>query len=113
MVISWPIKPLHLTLISLRFIRSNELNLRFAHIHHQENVLAEKSINSVLDLLLALADDNTAYSGAIWYRGHADNSWELTPGYFPLNDPPSESTSAVAEYVESDKTLMDNINYEV
>jgi len=68
--------------------------------------LAEKVISSVQDLLLALADDNAEYSGATWYRGHADSAWELTPGYFRLNEPPSEST-LIKRFKQSAAMLID------
>ncbi len=54
--------------------------------------MIEKEIGSVQDLLVALAEDNNNYSGAIWYRGQADIDWHLTPGYLRLDAAPSEST---------------------
>lgn len=68
--------------------------------------MAERTINSVQDLLLALADDNAAYSGAIWYRGHADSEWGLTPGYFRLENAPSEST-LIKRFKQSAAMLID------
>jgi hypothetical protein len=68
--------------------------------------LEEKTINSVQDLLLALAEDNKAYSGAVWYRGHADNEWGLTPGYFRLKNAPSEST-LIKRFKQSAAMLID------
>jgi hypothetical protein len=41
---------------------------------------------------VALAEDNAGYKGAIWYRGHGEFDWGLTPGYYRLNNPPPEST---------------------
>jgi hypothetical protein len=49
-------------------------------------------INSVQDLIEALEADNDGYPGFTWYRGHAEASWALVPGYYRLNNAPSEST---------------------
>lgn len=43
-------------------------------------------------MLQVLNDDNENYRGSVWYRGQADQSWELMPGYLRLKQPPSEST---------------------
>lgn len=51
-----------------------------------------KTINSVQDLLVLLAEDNAGYRGSVWYRGHGEFDWGLTPGYYRLANPPPEST---------------------
>lgn len=49
-----------------------------------------KIINSVSEYLDALKEYRTK-PGALWYRGHADKSWSLLPGYQRLKRPPPES----------------------
>lgn len=52
----------------------------------------QKKVKSVQDLIRHLNKDTKQYSGAVWYRGHADFNWKLQPGYIRLKKPPSEYT---------------------
>ncbi|WP_133469016.1 FRG domain-containing protein [Paraglaciecola marina] len=65
-----------------------------------------KEINSIQDLLVELAADNDGYNGSIWYRGQANQDWQLTPGYLRLNTPPSEST-LIKKFKQSAAMLID------
>jgi len=51
-----------------------------------------KDICSIQDLLVVLEEDNNGYGGSIWYRGQADLTWGLVPGYLRFSNAPSEST---------------------
>ena len=48
-------------------------------------------INSVAEFLSALKDKRGRVNPLLWYRGHADKSWVLLPGYQRLKKPPPES----------------------
>lgn len=54
--------------------------------------MKEREINSIQDLIRVLEEDNDGYEGSTWYRGHANEQWELIPGYYRLKSAPSEST---------------------
>ncbi len=54
--------------------------------------LKTKEIKSIQDLIAALEEDNGDYNGITWYRGHADEAWNLIPGYYRINNGPPEST---------------------
>lgn len=49
-------------------------------------------IHTIQDLIESLEGENDGYPGFTWYRGHADSSWLLVPGYYRLANAPSEST---------------------
>ena len=48
-------------------------------------------INSVAEFLAALKDRRRRVKPLLWYRGHAENTWTLLPGYQRLKKPPPES----------------------
>jgi hypothetical protein len=51
-----------------------------------------KEITSVGDLVAILKSDNALYSGDIWFRGHGDYSWTLSPGLIRLQGATSENS---------------------
>ncbi len=57
-----------------------------------ETVVEVKRINSLQELIEALEADNANYDGQTWYRGQSDTKWPLLPGYFRLEQAPSEAT---------------------
>ncbi|WP_319562886.1 FRG domain-containing protein [Marispirochaeta sp.] len=63
-------------------------------------------VTSIQDLLIEL--EREQYSGATWFRGQANSTWELIPGYFRLTKPPSEST-LMKKFKQSAAMLIDNI----
>jgi hypothetical protein len=67
-----------------------------------------KPIRSIQDLIIALDEDNTGYSGPTWYRGQASAQWALLPGYFRLAAAPSEST-LIKQFKQNASMLIDRI----
>ena len=53
---------------------------------------AIKKIKSIQDLVKHLNKDTKGYGGSIWYRGHANKKWELSPGYARVKNPLPETT---------------------
>ncbi|MFD4122128.1 FRG domain-containing protein [Alcaligenes faecalis] len=51
-----------------------------------------RTISCLADLLSGLQEDVASYSGAIWFRGHSDASWQLLPSYLRLQSQMSEGT---------------------
>lgn len=49
-------------------------------------------ISTLSDLVENLANDTNLAAEPTWYRGHADASWKLLPGFYRLASPPSESS---------------------
>lgn len=70
--------------------------------------MIKKEIRSIQDLLVELEKDNQYYPGAIWYRGQADESWSLMPGYLRPAAPPSEST-LIKKFKQSAAMLVNTI----
>ena len=68
--------------------------------------MIEKIITSIEELIVALDTDNTGYTGPIWYRGQANKSWPLVPGYFRLSKAPSEST-LIKQFRQNASMLID------
>lgn len=68
--------------------------------------MVESTITSIPDLISALGRDQENYKGSIWFRGHADKSWKLSPGYLRLKEPPSEST-LLKRFKQSAAMLLD------
>lgn len=54
--------------------------------------MEERMINSIQELIAALEEDLSDYSGSYWYRGQGNAEWTLIPGYYRLEEAPSEST---------------------
>jgi FRG domain len=54
--------------------------------------MTTRTINNLAELIQGLEQDVGEYSGAIWFRGHADSNWKLLPGYLRLEAAPSEGT---------------------
>jgi len=54
--------------------------------------MIEREINCVAEFLGALEEDNNANPGTIWFRGQADASWQLLPGFMRSNAETSETT---------------------
>ena len=54
--------------------------------------MIEKQIGSVSDFLEAIREDLDANPGTIWFRGHADSTWQLLPGLMRSSAQTSEST---------------------
>ncbi len=54
--------------------------------------MIERRITSVSDFLVALQEDQNANPGTIWFRGHADATWELLPGFMRSTADTSETT---------------------
>jgi len=54
--------------------------------------VAHKTVSSIAELLEALRVDHGGYTGARWYRGQADKSWTLLPGYLRSSKSLSEGT---------------------
>lgn len=77
------------------------------NIYLKEDLLIEKEIQSIQDLLVALEEDNSNYKGSIWYRGQADKDWQLTPGYLRNSQLPSEST-LIKKFKQSAAMLINN-----
>jgi len=53
--------------------------------------MTEKIINSISDLIDDLKSEESN-CGSLWFRGHADASWELKPGIYRYTPLPSEQT---------------------
>lgn len=54
--------------------------------------MVAKTVSSIAELLEALHADHGGYKGSIWYRGQANVSWSLLPGYLRHNRTLSEGT---------------------
>ncbi len=54
--------------------------------------MENKNITSISDLLTHLSADNDGYKGFVWYRGQSSKSWKLDPGFYRMQNPPSEWT---------------------
>lgn len=54
--------------------------------------MSQKRISSISELVTHLKDDFGVYGADIWYRGQANSSWDLVPGFYRNNSIPSEST---------------------
>lgn len=70
--------------------------------------MLERSIKSIGDFLEARRADSTALPGAVWYRGHADATWELQPSYIRKTRPLSES-SLIARFRQSAAMLTERM----
>lgn len=64
------------------------------------------TVSTVADLLAALEKDHGTYEGSLWFRGQADSSWKLLPGYLRLAAPPSEAT-LLKRFKQSAAMLLD------
>jgi len=69
-------------------------------------MMTVRKVESIAELLTNLAADNASYQGAIWFRGHADLSWSLIPGYYRISSPPSEGT-LLKRFKQSAAMLID------
>lgn len=54
--------------------------------------MIEREIASVADFLTAIREDQEARPGTIWFRGHADATWKLLPGFMRSTSDTSETT---------------------
>ncbi|WP_296104685.1 FRG domain-containing protein [uncultured Agrobacterium sp.] len=54
--------------------------------------MIERQIGSVSDFLAAIREDRDAQPGTIWFRGHADATWKLLPGFMRSTSDTSETT---------------------
>jgi|SRR5579859_810529 len=54
--------------------------------------MIERRIGSVSEFLEAIQADQDANPGTIWFRGHADASWQLLPGFMRSTTDTSETT---------------------
>lgn len=54
--------------------------------------MLERRITSVADFLEAIRADRDANPGTVWFRGHADASWQLLPGFLRSSADTSETT---------------------
>lgn len=50
----------------------------------------DKTIKSILDLIKYLKKDVSDYDGPVWFRGHSNAEWKLTPSLFRMKNPPLE-----------------------
>lgn len=64
------------------------------------------TITTIADLLACLEKDHGAYEGSLWFRGQADVTWKLLPGYLRLVAPPSEGT-LLKRFKQSAAMLLD------
>lgn len=55
-------------------------------------MIVEKQIGSVPEFLTAIREDQAARPGTIWFRGHADATWKLLPGFMRSASDTSETT---------------------
>jgi len=55
-------------------------------------MIKEKVVTTIQELIAAIENDHGEYKGSIWYRGHSDKEWSLTPGYLRLTKYISETT---------------------
>lgn len=55
-------------------------------------IMIKRKISSVSEFLVALQDDQNTNPGNIWFRGHADATWELLPGFMRSTTDTSETT---------------------
>ena len=68
--------------------------------------MAEKKIKSISDLVKHLKVDRFKDASTVWYRGHANYSWKLEPGYDRLKKPPKEIT-LVNEFRQNANFLLE------
>lgn len=54
--------------------------------------MIERQVGSVSEFLTAIRQDQGTNPGTIWFRGHADASWELLPGFMRATSDTSETT---------------------
>jgi len=54
--------------------------------------MIEREITSVTDFLAAIREDQRDRPGTIWFRGHAEASWQLLPGLMRTASETSETT---------------------
>lgn len=54
--------------------------------------MIERQIGSVSEFLTAIRKDQGANPGTIWFRGHADATWNLLPGFMRATSDTSETT---------------------
>ena len=52
--------------------------------------MPDKKITSIADMIKELKNLSDPDKGPVWYRGHADKSWELKPNYDRLTKPIQE-----------------------
>jgi hypothetical protein len=54
--------------------------------------MKEHTVSSVADFLTAIQSDQNEKPGTVWFRGHADASWQLLPGFMRSDSKTSETT---------------------
>jgi hypothetical protein len=54
--------------------------------------MIERKIQNLSDFLNSVRDDQNNTPGTMWFRGHADASWQLLPGLMRTNSEISETT---------------------
>jgi hypothetical protein len=70
---------------------------------------SSKKLKSVSDLIRNLKSDLNDGWGPAWYRGQANLSWKLLPGYDRLENPISE-TELVNKFRQNASFLMDKMS---
>jgi len=70
--------------------------------------MLERQIGSIGDFLDARLTDATVMPGVVWYRGHANASWSLTPSYIRKARTISES-SLLSRFRQSAAMLTERI----
>lgn len=52
--------------------------------------IRQKKVKSIVDIIKNLKKDASALNEPVWFRGHLNAEWKLTPSLFRVEKPPSE-----------------------